>query len=166
MLRGNRLVILRAQIREVAPVGGQDAARPLDLGQPDQRGIGKIDLLVRVSFDDAANAVDIVRLDWPQPQGTAPDPFQQRQLAAGIEKETGLDHGGPNAQQCCPFCPEAGSKQAFRAVMPVILAVEQRHEKTGVSRATAWRELADLVAKGCLRTTGKGGRSSGYEIDW
>lgn len=35
-----------------------------------------------------------------------------------------------------------------------------------VSRATAYRELADLVAKGCLRPTGKGGRSSGYEIDW
>jgi Fic family protein len=32
------------------------------------------------------------------------------------------------------------------------------------SRATAYRELADLVAKGCLRPTGKGGRSSAYEI--
>lgn len=32
------------------------------------------------------------------------------------------------------------------------------------SRATAYRELADLVAKGCLQPTGKGGRSSGYEI--
>jgi Fic family protein len=34
------------------------------------------------------------------------------------------------------------------------------------SRATAYRELADLVEKGCLRRTGKGGRSSGYEIVW
>jgi len=32
------------------------------------------------------------------------------------------------------------------------------------SRATAYRELADLVEKGCLTPTGKGGRSSGYEI--
>jgi Fic family protein len=32
------------------------------------------------------------------------------------------------------------------------------------SRATAYRELADLVAKGCLRPTGKRGRSSAYEI--
>lgn len=32
------------------------------------------------------------------------------------------------------------------------------------SRATACRELADLVEKGCLRPTSKGGRSSGYEI--
>lgn len=32
------------------------------------------------------------------------------------------------------------------------------------SRATAYRELADLVAKGCLRPSGKGGRSSAYEI--
>lgn len=37
---------------------------------------------------------------------------------------------------------------------------------TKTSRATAYRELADLVAKGCLRPTGKGGRSSGYEIEW
>jgi len=37
---------------------------------------------------------------------------------------------------------------------------------TKVSRATAYRELADLVAKDCLRPTGKGGRSSSYEIAW
>lgn len=35
---------------------------------------------------------------------------------------------------------------------------------TRSSRATAYRELADMVAKGCLRPTGKGGRSHGYEI--
>jgi Fic family protein len=35
---------------------------------------------------------------------------------------------------------------------------------TRTSRATAYRELANLVEKGCLRPTGKGGRSSGYEI--
>jgi len=37
---------------------------------------------------------------------------------------------------------------------------------TKASRATAYRELADLVGKGCLRPTGKGGRSSGYEVVW
>ena len=37
---------------------------------------------------------------------------------------------------------------------------------TRTSRATAWRELSDLVAKGCLVPTGKGGRSSAYEIPW
>lgn len=37
---------------------------------------------------------------------------------------------------------------------------------TRTSRVTAYRELADLVAKGCLSPTGKGGRSSGYVIDW
>jgi len=37
---------------------------------------------------------------------------------------------------------------------------------TKTSRATAYRELADLVEKGCLRSTGKGGRSSAYEIVW
>lgn len=37
---------------------------------------------------------------------------------------------------------------------------------TRTSRATAYRELADLVAKGCLRPTGRGGRSAGYEIVW
>lgn len=37
---------------------------------------------------------------------------------------------------------------------------------TKTSRATAYRELADLVEKGCLQPTGKGGRSSGYEILW
>lgn len=37
---------------------------------------------------------------------------------------------------------------------------------TKTSRATAYRELADLVEKGCLTPTGKGGRSSGYEIVW
>ena len=35
---------------------------------------------------------------------------------------------------------------------------------TKTSRATAYRELADLVAKGCIRPTGKRGRSSSYEI--
>lgn len=35
---------------------------------------------------------------------------------------------------------------------------------TGASRATAYRELADLVEKGCLRPTGKGGRSSAYDV--
>lgn len=34
------------------------------------------------------------------------------------------------------------------------------------SRATAYRELADLVEKGCLTPTAGGGRSSGYEIAW
>lgn len=37
---------------------------------------------------------------------------------------------------------------------------------TKTSRATAYRELADMAAKGCLRATGKGGRSSGYELVW
>lgn len=37
---------------------------------------------------------------------------------------------------------------------------------TRTSRATAYRELADLVEKGCLRPTGRGGRSSGYEVLW
>lgn len=37
---------------------------------------------------------------------------------------------------------------------------------TKTSRATAYRELAELVEKGCLRPTGKGGRSSGYEVVW
>jgi Fic family protein len=37
---------------------------------------------------------------------------------------------------------------------------------TRASRATAWRELSDLVAKGCLVPAGKGGRSSAYEIPW
>ncbi len=37
---------------------------------------------------------------------------------------------------------------------------------TKTSRATAYRELADLVDKGCLRPTGKGGRSSSYELLW
>lgn len=34
------------------------------------------------------------------------------------------------------------------------------------SRVTAYRELANLVEKGCLAPTGKGGRSSGYVITW
>lgn len=37
---------------------------------------------------------------------------------------------------------------------------------TNTSRATAYRELADLVLQGCLVPTGKGGRSSAYEINW
>lgn len=37
---------------------------------------------------------------------------------------------------------------------------------TKTSRATAYRELSGLVEKGCLTPTGKGGRSSGYEIVW
>ncbi len=37
---------------------------------------------------------------------------------------------------------------------------------TKTSRSTAYRELSDLVDKGCIRSTGKGGRSSAYEIIW
>jgi Fic family protein len=37
---------------------------------------------------------------------------------------------------------------------------------TRTSRATAYRDLADLVAKSCLRPTGRGGRSATYEIAW
>lgn len=37
---------------------------------------------------------------------------------------------------------------------------------TKTSRATAYRELADLLEKGCLTPTGKGGRSSAYDIAW
>lgn len=37
---------------------------------------------------------------------------------------------------------------------------------TKTSRATAYRELADLVSKGCLHPTTGGGRSSGYELIW
>lgn len=37
---------------------------------------------------------------------------------------------------------------------------------TKTSRATAYRELAELVELGCLKPTGKGGRSSGYELAW
>jgi len=37
---------------------------------------------------------------------------------------------------------------------------------TKTSRATAYRELSDLVEKGCLVPTGKGGRSSAYAIAW
>lgn len=37
---------------------------------------------------------------------------------------------------------------------------------TKVSRATAYREISELVEKACLTPTEKGGRSSGYEIAW
>lgn len=37
---------------------------------------------------------------------------------------------------------------------------------TETSRATAYRELTELVSKGCLRPTGGGGRSSGYALLW
>lgn len=37
---------------------------------------------------------------------------------------------------------------------------------TRTSRATAYRELSELVEKGCLVPTAKGGRSSGYEAVW
>lgn len=37
---------------------------------------------------------------------------------------------------------------------------------TRTSRATAYRELTDLVEKDCLRPTGKGGCSSGYAVVW
>ena len=37
---------------------------------------------------------------------------------------------------------------------------------TRTSRVTAYRELADLVEKGCLEPTGKGGRSSAYRVVW
>lgn len=37
---------------------------------------------------------------------------------------------------------------------------------TRASRATAYRELADLVEKGCLVPTGQGGRSTAYAIPW
>lgn len=37
---------------------------------------------------------------------------------------------------------------------------------TKTSRATAYRELAELVEKGCLAPTSKGGRSSGYVVVW
>jgi Fic family protein len=37
---------------------------------------------------------------------------------------------------------------------------------TKTSRATAYRELADLVAKGCLVPTEARGRSSGYAVRW
>lgn len=37
---------------------------------------------------------------------------------------------------------------------------------TKTSRATAYRELANLVEKGCLHPSGGGGRSSGYSIVW
>ncbi len=37
---------------------------------------------------------------------------------------------------------------------------------TKTSRVTAYRELADLVGKGCLTPTDKGGRSSSYVIEW
>jgi Fic family protein len=37
---------------------------------------------------------------------------------------------------------------------------------TRTSRATAYRELAELVEKGCLQPTSKGGRSSGYRLVW
>ena len=37
---------------------------------------------------------------------------------------------------------------------------------TKVSRATAWREIEDLVEKGILRQLDKGGRSTAYEVNW
>ncbi|MDF1795939.1 MAG: Fic family protein [Coxiellaceae bacterium] len=37
---------------------------------------------------------------------------------------------------------------------------------TRVSRATAYRDLSDLVRKGCLKLSGGQGRSVAYEINW
>lgn len=37
---------------------------------------------------------------------------------------------------------------------------------TKTSRATAYRELSELVALGYVQPTGKGGRSSGYDLVW
>ena len=37
---------------------------------------------------------------------------------------------------------------------------------TLTSRVTAYRELADLVGKGCLEPTGPGGRSTSYRVAW
>ena len=37
---------------------------------------------------------------------------------------------------------------------------------TKTSRAIAWRELVDLFETGCLRPTGRRGRSSGCDVVW
>jgi len=37
---------------------------------------------------------------------------------------------------------------------------------TRTSRATAQRELADLVAKGVLQVNPAGGRSTSYRLNW
>jgi Fic family protein len=37
---------------------------------------------------------------------------------------------------------------------------------TKTSRTTAYRDLAEMVEKGCLAPSGKGGRSSGYGVAW
>jgi Fic family protein len=44
------------------------------------------------------------------------------------------------------------------------IAARQYQSITGVSKATATRDLAELQQKGCLQATGAGGRSARYVI--
>lgn len=46
------------------------------------------------------------------------------------------------------------------------ISTQQYAHVTEVSRATAYRELNDLVQKGCLKPTANKGRNSSYKIKW
>jgi Fic family protein len=75
---------------------------------------------------------------WLRHQSTDMSPRQRKVLNRLLDVGPSGFEGGMNTRKCASL--------------------------TKTSRATAYRELADLVAKGCLRPTGKGGRSSAYEV--
>jgi Fic family protein len=89
-----------------------------------------------------------------------------REAMASILVEDGLTTSAIEGERLDPA--SVRSSVARRLGLPTAgLPVPPRAvDETKISRATAYRELADLVAKGCLRPTGKGGRSSGYEVEW
>jgi Fic family protein len=76
--------------------------------------------------------------------------WEQTDALAGLVP--GAGRGRCNAGPSFDHCPHINNRKYMGL--------------THTSRATAWRELSDLVAKGCLVPTGQGGRSSAYEIPW
>ncbi|MGE0455585.1 MAG: Fic family protein [Vicinamibacteria bacterium] len=77
---------------------------------------------------------------WLRHQATDLNPRQRRALNRLLDAGPGGFEGGMNTRKYMSL--------------------------TSTSRATAYRELSELVERGCLAPTAKGGRSSGYQIVW
>jgi DNA-binding transcriptional LysR family regulator len=60
----------------------------------------------------------------------------------------------------------SGTRNAIERIRRLIAPFFEAIRPDQSSRTTVYRELAEMVEKGCLVPTAKGGRNSGYLVAW
>ena len=123
------MAVRKAVDLKILLVYRQDAALTRVIGEPDERGISQIDVLVSIFSDIAGKCRVASEWNVVDSQSALGNPIQQRSFTSRIEKETGLNDDRGDRPQRLPVPLEV----VDRRLMKCVAANVQRDQKAGVN---------------------------------